>query len=364
MDQPTTERSRAATIFNIVMMVVGGVALYLMLRHYTWTEFRAMLSNVGWWFAVVLALELGSLCMDGAALHAFMRPEARMISYWRVLAANMSGRAINVLTPGGALGEPTKLMLLSARAPRARALSSLVLFSLTIAYVAVTMMLIGIPITLLALEVPHSVKVTVGIGLAVIVPAMIALGVIVQRGAIRTIVDLLRRFGIVKDERAKAWRERALEVDKHIRELHKNRSAGTWKGILWVLGSKLLSWSSSITLIAAVGVTITPTLVIGVLSVGLLIGWISQIVPMGLGVQDGGNYALFGLLGATGPQGLLVAMLQRARSLSIAILGLAVFAVLQILTRVSQGKIQKKIVELREQQGVAPPPEPSTEPAT
>ena len=48
-----------------------------------------------------------------------------MISYWRVLGANISGRAINVLTPGGALGEPTKLMLLSTHAPRARALSSL-----------------------------------------------------------------------------------------------------------------------------------------------------------------------------------------------------------------------------------------------
>jgi len=360
MDEPRSERSRAATIFNILMMLVGGIALYFMLRHYGWTEFRAMLANVGWWFALVLGLELGSLCMDGAALHAFMRPEARMISYWRVLGANMSGRAINVLTPGGALGEPMKLMLLSAHAPRARALSSLVLFNLTIAYVAVTMMLIGIPITLLSLEVPHSVKLMVGIGMAVLVPAMIALGVVIHRGASRTVVDLLQRIRIVKKERADAWREKLVEVDKHIRELHKNRSAGTWKGILWVLGSKALSWSSSITLIAAVGVDITPTLVIGVLSVGLLIGWISQIVPMGLGVQDGGNYALFGLLGATGPQGLLVAMLQRARSISIAILGLGVFGAMQIISKVSRAKIQRKIKELRVQQGID---EPATEPA-
>jgi uncharacterized membrane protein YbhN (UPF0104 family) len=362
METPTAERSRAATIFNIVMMAVGGIALYFMLRHLGWTELRAMLTNVGWWFAVVLALELAALCMDGAALHAFMRPEARMISYWRVLASNMSGRAINVLTPGGALGEPIKLMLLSAHAPRARALSSLVLFNLTIAYVAVTMMLIGIPITLLALDLPHGVKVMVGVGLAVIVPAMIALGVVVRRGATRSVVDLLERVRIIKKERADTWREKLVETDKHIRELHKNRSAGTWKGILWVLGSKVVSWSSSIVLIAAVGVEITPTLVIGVLSVGLLLGWISQVVPMGLGVQDGGNYALFGLLGATGPQGLLVAMLQRARSISVAILGLGAYATLQIINRFSQTKIQKKIVELREQHG-EPATEPVTEPA-
>lgn len=358
MDHASGERSRAATIFNIVMMLVGGVALYLMLRHHGWSDFRSMLANVGWWFAVVLGLELCSLCMDGAALHAFMRPEARMISYWRVLAANMSGRAINVLTPGGALGEPTKLMLLSTHAPRARALSSLVLFNLSIAYISVTVMLIGIPITLLALDVPHAVKVMVAIGLAIIVPAMVALAVVIHRGALRTIVDLLQRIRIIKPERADAWRAKLVETDEHIRELHQNRSAGTWKGILWVMGSKLLSWSSSITLIAAVGVPITPTLVIGVLSVGLLLGWISQIVPMGLGVQDGGNYALFGILGATGPQGLLVAMLQRARSVSVAMLGLGVFALLQIINRLSQAKIQKKLRELREHQAVSTATEP------
>ena len=359
MEQPQGERSRAATIFNIVMMVVGGVALYLILRQHGWAEFEAMLANVGWWFAVVLGLELVSLCMDAAAIHAFMRPEARMISYWRVLGANISGRAINVLTPGGALGEPTKLMLLSTHAPRARALSSLVLFSLSIAYVAVTVMLIGIPITLLVLEVPDAVKVMVGIGLAVIVPGMVALFFVIRRGALRTIVDLLQRIHILKEERAKTWREKLKDVDKHIRELHTNRSAGTWKGILWVIGSKLVSWSSTITLIAAVGVDVTPTLVLGVLSVGLLISWISAIVPMGLGVQDGGNYALFGILGATGPQGLLVAMLQRARSVTVAILGLGVFAIMQIINRLSQAKIQKKIRELREQQA-DPAPEPAT----
>lgn len=273
-----------------------------------------------------------------------------MISYWRVLAANASGRAINVLTFGGALGEPTKLSLLSTHAPKARALSSLVLFNLSIAYIAVLMMLIGIPITLLTLDVPHGVKVMVGIGLAVLVPAMVALAVIIQRGMITTVVTLLRRIRVIDDERATRWRERLVEVDRHIRELHANRTSGTWKGILWVIGSKIVSWSSSITLVAAVGVELSPTLVIGVLSVGILIGWVSQVVPMGLGLQDGGNYALFGILGATGPQGLLIAMLQRARSISIAILGLGAMAAIQIYNRLEQARIQKKLRDLRAQQ--------------
>ncbi len=343
-------RSRAVTIFHVAMMVAGGLGLVLFIRHLGWDELRDGLANVGWGFALVLGLELISLCMDGAALHAFMRPEARMISYWRVLAANASGRALNVLMPGGVLGEPTKLLLLSMNAPRTRALSSLVLFNLTIAYIAVTLMLIGIPITLLVLETPHVVKVMVAIGLAVLVPAMIGIALVIHRGATTTIVDLIERLRMISAERATSWRARLVETDRHIRELHTNRTAGTWKGILWVAGSKLVSWSSSIALVAAVGVTLSPTLVIGVLSVGTLIGWISQIVPMGLGVQDGSNYALFGILGATGPQGLLVSILQRARSISIAILGLGAMAALEVESRITQARIQRKLRELRAQQ--------------
>jgi uncharacterized membrane protein YbhN (UPF0104 family) len=330
------------------MMAVGAIALYLILRRHTWDEFSAMLANVGWWFAVVLAIELLSLFMDAAALHAFMRPEARMISYWRVLAAQAGGRAINLLTPTGALGEPTKLMLLSTHAPRARALSSLVMLNLALAYAAVTVMLIGIPITLLSIGLPDALKAMTLIGLAVIIPAMIAITVLVHRGAIATIVTGLRRLRIISVPRAQRWCDKLVDVDRHIRELHKNRSAGTWKGLVWVAASKLVTWTSSVMLVAAVGVPLSPLLVIGYLSVTLLIGWISVIVPMGLGVEDGGAYALFTILGATGPQGLLVAMLSRARGLTIAILGLCAMAVLQLVNRLAITRMRKKLRELKQ----------------
>ncbi len=344
---PHGARGKGGSIFNIVVMIVGGVALYFMLRHYGWAEFRGMLQNVGWWFAVVVALELTALCLDAAAIHAFMRPEAGMISYWRVLAAQAGGRAINVLTPGGALGEPTKLVLLSTHAPRARALSSLVLFSLTVAYLMVAFMLVGIPLTLLLLDVPDSIKVLIGVGLAIVIPVMIGVTLLIRRGAISSIVTLLRRLRIIGPARAQAWCGKLIDVDKHIRELGQNRSAGTWKGILWVGAAKLVSWTGSITLIAAVGVSMSPSLILGYLSIGILISWISSLVPLGLGVEDGGNYALFGLLGASGPQGLLVTMLNRALSLSVAILGLGGLAALQVVNRIEVGKVRRKLQQIK-----------------
>lgn len=341
------KKSPWSTIFNLVMFVIGGIGLYFMLRTTKWEELRPVIIGVGNWAGVILALDLASLCFDAAAWHSFMRPEARMVSYPRVLAAWASGRAINVLTPFGALGEPTKVTLLLDRAPKARLLSSIVLLNVAVLYFSVTVMLIGIPITLLLVDVPHAIKVMVGIGVAVLVPLMVMLGVMIQRGAVSTLVGTLRNTRLISEARAKDWKERLKEVDKHIRELHAHRTAGTKRGILFVAASKVVTYTSTCVLIHAVGVSLTPALVIAVLSVGVLIQWISSIVPLGLGLADGGNYALYSLLGATGAQGLLVTMLNRARSVAVAILGLGAMIAMTALSRWQQARIQRKIKELK-----------------
>jgi uncharacterized protein (TIRG00374 family) len=354
-DEPAKpERHLASQIFNLVMFVIGGIALWWMLRSLGWDRFLDMVDNVGWWFVAIIALDLTSLCFDAAALHAFMRPEARMIKYPRVLAAQASGRAINVLTPGGALGEAIKLTMLVSHAPRARVLSSIVLLNLSMFYISVAVMMIGTPLTFLLVDLPNTVKIAAGVGFAVIIPLMIALGFVIKRGATSTIVDIIRRTRLISADRSAKWKEKLVEVDKHIRELHKNRSAGTWKGILWVGASKLALYTSTIILLVAVDIDLNPALVIGVFSVGVLIQWISSIVPMGLGLADGGNYAMYKVLGSSGPHGMAVTMLNRARSVTVAILGLGAMAVMWVANRIVQARIQKKLSALRERAGREP----------
>lgn len=330
------------------MLVFGAGAVIWMMRELGWDRFRSVVSGVGRYFAIILGLDLAAVLLDAKALHTFMRPEARMISYRRVIAAQISGRAINVVTPFGAFGEATKLTMLVTHAPRARVLSAIVLSNLTGFYLSVAVMLIGTPITFLLVDLPRSLKVTVAIGLAALVPLMVALGVIVQRGALSTITAMLRRVHLVSQARLDAWQDRLREVDRNINELHRNRSAGTWRGILWVLASRLVTWASTMTLIAAIGVAITPPLVIGVLSIGVLISWVASIVPLGLGLADGGNYALFDLLGASGAHGAFVTMLNRVRSLLIAGVGLVVMAVVHGLDRRALARQRRRLRDVKD----------------
>ncbi|MBC7974070.1 MAG: flippase-like domain-containing protein [Myxococcales bacterium] len=343
MSEPQSERHIASHIFNIVMMVFGASALAWMMHRLGWARFREVVDNVGWYFAVILGLDVSAVLLDARALHTFMRPEARMVSYWRVFAAQISGRAINVVTPFGALGEATKLTMLISHVPRARVLSAIVLLNLSALYLSVAVMVIGAPITLLLVDLPSSLKITVGIGLAVLIPLMIALGVVVQRGALSTLTGMLHGVRLISAARRDAWRGRLQEVDRHIGELHSHRSAGTWKGIFWVVAARLVTWLATMMLIRAVGVAITPHLVIGVLSVGVLIQWIASIVPLGLGLADGGNYALYGLLGASGANGTFVTMLNRVRSLGVAMVGFVAMAVLHISNRLETMRLRRKL---------------------
>ena len=347
MAEPAPERHRGSHWFNLAMLVVGGAALYWMLHRLGWDELRDGVARVGNAFAVVLALDLASLLLDARALHTFMRPEARMLSYWQVVAAQISGRAVNVVTPLSALGEATKFTMLVTHAPRVRVASAIVLFNLAELYLSVLVMLIGTPITLLLVDLPRALEITVAIGIAVVIALVVAIGLVVQRGASATLIAALCRLGIIAPARRDDWQARLRELDRHLTELHANRSAGTWRGGLWLIAARLVTWTSTMLLIHAVGVHVTPALVIGVLSVGVLIQWIASVVPFGLGIADGGNYALFGLLGASGAHGAIVTMLNRARSLSIALVGFVVMAIVHTTNRVALARIHAKLRDHR-----------------
>jgi uncharacterized membrane protein YbhN (UPF0104 family) len=63
------------------------------------------------------------------------------------------------------------------------------------------------------------------------------------------------------------------------------------------------------------------------LSVGILITWVSNVIPLGLGIADGSTYALYGVLGASPDAGLVFSMVNRLRTCVLAVVGLAVMAI-------------------------------------
>jgi uncharacterized membrane protein YbhN (UPF0104 family) len=339
----------------VVVLIVSVAFLGLMMHTLGLASAREVARDAGRWFPIVIGLDLLGMCSDAAAIHAFMSPEARMVSFWRVLAANTSGRAINLVTPGGALGEATKITMLVGHAPRDRVVSAIVLFDLAGFYISVAIVIIGVPITLLLVDMPRNLEIVVWLGLALLAPIVIGLGVLVHRGAIGTILDGARGIRVISRERAEKWKAKLADVDRHLRELHTDRSPGTRAGLAWMGASRVIGWLATGVVLYALGVPITATVLIGVFSVGILIGWVSSAVPLGLGIADGSNYALYDVLGASGAHGVFVTMLSRARSIVIAAIGLIVMGVVHTINRVDIARRHKKLLALREQVSASAP---------
>jgi uncharacterized membrane protein YbhN (UPF0104 family) len=114
-------------------------------------------------------------------------------------------------------------------------------------------------------------------------------------------------------------------------------------------------WSAAACVLYSVGVHITFTVLCGVFSVGVLIGWVSAFVPFGLGVADGAYYALFNVLGAAGASGVFVTLLGRARSLTLAMLGLLVMAGGHVSSRIEIARRNRLMARLEAEHGSESP---------
>jgi hypothetical protein len=169
---------------------------------------------------------------------------------------------------------------------------------------------IGVPLTLLTLDLPSRVDLAVMIVTGLLLLAVIGLVVLARRGALATLIHALRRIRLVSAERAERWIKRMAAIDDNVRRFG---DATTRRALVFVIASRLLNMAGSIVILVASDIPLTAPLVIGMLSVGILITWLSNVIPLGLGLADGSNYLLYQVLGSSPDAGLDFTMINRVR---------------------------------------------------
>lgn len=326
-------RHPAARAFNLIALAIGIVAFAFVVRALGWTGIREAVVGVGGWFAVLAVIDfVGSTC-DAAAVHSFVRPHAP-VAYRHVFAAQLSGLAINRLTPGNTLGEPVKVtMLVKSDVPTEIAVSAIMMFNLTTMYAGIAAIVIGTPLTALLLDLPPNVARAVWIALAVLIAVAIGLVVLLRRGALGLAVGALVRMRIVSAARGGRWQAKVAAIDEHLRRAGRLRAPGFGRALAGVIGSRCFNWAGTLIVLHAVHIPLTAPLVIASLSVGILVTWLSNVVPLGLGLADGTNYVLYGILGAAPLAGLLFTIVNRLRTIALALMGLTVLAIASALYR-------------------------------
>jgi uncharacterized protein (TIRG00374 family) len=322
-------RPRRRHVLHAIALVVGLVGLAILIDQVGWTGITDSITDTGRWFLVIAAIDLASLCCDAAGVYCFVRPLAP-ISYPRVLVAQASGLAINRLTPGNSLGEPIKITMLMEHVPETAAVSAIVLFNVASYVVAMSAIVIGVPLTLLALDLPSHVQITILVVTCLIVLAIAGLIVLARRGAVATPINALRRLRLISAARADRWKQRIAAIDTNVRTFG---DGATRRALVFTIASRLLNMAGTVVILIAAGTELTVPLAIGIPSVGIVITWLSNVIPLGLGLADGSNYLLYGALGSSSESGLYFTMVNRVRTVLLASMGLTIMAIANLFDR-------------------------------
>lgn len=317
-DAPRRSGGRAV---NLVALAIGLVAFPFVVRALGRDGLRRAVVGTGGWFAVIAAIDLVSAGFDAFAMHAFLRASGPPVPFLRVYATQLSGIAINRLTPANSLGEAVKIALFAPRSSTSRAVSTVVMFNLCTIFYGILWVAIGVPATALMLELPHDVAVLMWIGVGILVAFAAVVLALVRRGATGSLVGALGRLRLVGPARAARWREGLGEIDARLRTM-----PGLRRALIGIVGSRAFNWLGTIAVLVACDLELTAPLVVMSLSVGILVTWMSNVVPLGLGLADGTNYVLYDLLGATAAEGLVFTMVNRLRTVALAAIGLVVMA--------------------------------------
>ena len=302
------------TVFAIGALIVtvwsvGPRALYDQLR------------GIGAWFAVILALEAVATLCDASVLHGFLGRGGRRPGFLRVLEAQVVGRAINVVTPMASLGEATKVTMLMRHTDTGRAVATVVRFNLTYVAVNVAFVLIGAPICAALLSLPTWMERTLWIGSAVTLALGVGLVALVRAGLVANLIRVLRVFRVISRDRFGVWRERLRTLDATMRGEAGLRS---WTPGLWAVASKLLTWAGTWLVLYASGQPPSIGVMAALATAGTLINAAANVVPLGIGISEGGTAALMAALGESPTLGVTIVVARRVVYLTYAALGLLV----------------------------------------
>ncbi len=196
------------------------------------------------------------------------------------------------------------------------------LFNFTTILVAIAVIVIGVPLTAVLVGLPEGAEVAVWVASGVLVAFAFVIAALVRRGAVGSCIDVARRLRLISAARHERGSAAVRRVDDQVRRL-----GGLGRGVAGVAGSRALNMLGTVLVLRACEVPLAAALVIASVSVGQVVTWVSNVVPLGLGIADSANYVLYDLLGASHRAGLLFTMVNRLRTVVLAGFGLAVYAV-------------------------------------
>jgi uncharacterized protein (TIRG00374 family) len=306
-----------------ISLAIGVVALVVTVWMVGPRALLAHLRDIGPWFGVLFAVELVVSLLDAGVIYSLTRGRGAPTGR-QVVVAQLAGRAVNSVTPAATLGEALRVSLLARHCSPQRVLAAVLFAAIGALVFGLAFLAIGALATPLLFALPPALElVFFSVGAASLACA-IAVVLLVRRGMVSELARVARRLHLISHARHDRWREKLASLDRRLRGDDQREHRRTAIALLFV--SQVLQRVSIWLVLVAAGYSLSFAQVVGILSAGVMLGWLASIVPMGIGLAESGNGALFALLGAPTSLGVALALARRVNQIAFAVLGFSVLA--------------------------------------
>lgn len=295
------------------------------------------LREIGWFFLLIVSADVLSSVCDGTAV--YYMAQGKGAPRWReCVVAQLAGRGVNAVTPGGNLGEALKVGLLSERCSPKRIVAAVMYVGLVLIVFSFAVIALGTAVTAFWFDMPPTAQIALLVGalLAAVIAGTIL--VLLRRGMLSTLSNGLTRLRIISKKRRQKWSKTLEEVDARLRG---QDVAHRKHAIAFLAISQALQKFLTFLVVYAAGYVLSPGQFLALVSAGVLLGWISTIIPMGLGISESGNVALFGLIGAPASLGLALALARRVNQIVFAAIGFVVLSADRLGTHI-HGRVRTR----------------------
>ncbi len=339
VSRPASGRPAWARWLTRISLVLAIAMLIMTIRDLGVRTLGHYLALIGWWWFAVVPMEIICTTLDATAIRAFASPDK--IRLRSTLLAQLSGRAVNAVTPSGNLGEAVKMSVLTDVVTQSRAVSTILLYNIVSFQVELVIIAIAAPLAMVLVAMPTSMHWLMGVTSASCIILTLGLHFLVRRGMLVGAARFARKIRLISPARYDRWEPKCRTIDSNMRLTKDARRRDRWIGVIAVVLSRLNSLALSLLILHAVGKSITLGFVAAWIVGSFAIYFASALTPMGIGVAEGGYYGLFRALGENPARGVTLVLARRTVTIMYAALGLVLVTMSETVKRAKLAQAAK-----------------------
>lgn len=320
--------------YRNIFFVVGIAFLLLMLfsLDMPWSEIWGNMCRAGYWLPFNIALWAVVYLMNAASWSVIINDsEHARVPFKYVYRLTISGYVLNYVTPLGLLGgEPYRVMELSPYVGRAKAASSVILYSMMHVFSHFWFWLLGVVLYVLTYPIEWGIGILLGTIAAVSLLVIYFFMRGYRNGLVVKTFSLLSHIPYVSN-----WTQRFYErnkealqrVDSQIAALHAQRKRTFYLSLGLELFARIVSSLEIYVLMRILTPDVTLVDSILIMAFSSLFSNLMFFMPMQIGAREGSIALVSDRLHLTAGFGLFTGILCRLRELSWIVVGLLLIKV-------------------------------------